>query len=123
METTLEPTRFDWPANGAEFNDTEDKQRELKLAAEKIEWEELSEGKRLPFSQGYAIMAALKQLPLRGATHAGWAHHDQGQLIGIRKMFSNATIEFHALDTGLELIPVVISVWENNQAKPASGDS
>lgn len=121
--TTLQlqtPTRIDWHQSGNEFNNSEKKQVGLKIASENIEWEEIEKGKPIPFSQGYAIKAAMEQLPLDKASHIGWAYHDEGQLIGIRKTFSNAMIEFHALDTGIELIPVMTKVFPVNQESLAA---
>lgn len=108
----LKPSRFDWPTSGTKYNKTEDQKLELKETSEKIEWEDIRDKKPLPFSQGFAIKTAIEQLPLQNASHGGWTYHPQGQMIAIRKDFTNATIEFHALDTGVELIPVMTKVFE-----------
>lgn len=115
MNTQDKAPRLDWMKVGSIFAIDDEEKAEFISASNKVEWFDLPTGNKLPFSQGYAVQEMIKQFFGGKATAAGWMDtYRRYTLIAVRGIFTNGIAEAFAIDTGSELMPVLVKFYENN---------
>ena len=81
-----------------------------------VNWYPYKEGVSLPFFQGYAIKAVVKEFKFKAVMSVGYAPGHP--IIAIKNRFRNALVSMYFYDDGTRLSPVFANVEEVERVDP-----
>lgn len=115
----MEP-RLEFTQVGKEFLITEDDTAKVLKEAKELEWQDITEGLTVGAMPGMGIKATIKQLGIPKVDQiaigggfglsceetAGYGFY------GIFGHYKNADVKIYVLDTGVNIIPLFMEVWD-----------
>jgi hypothetical protein len=117
----IEPTR-EWLSVGSAYNTTKAQRNLVNAAIAKLEWQAVEVAGKLPFSQGFAIQAAIKQFRIPKVSHVAYnGVMNLGEdavygVYGVEGHYSNARVRAYILDRGTDVLVVATDVWATDKA-------
>jgi hypothetical protein len=97
----------EYPAIGKAYTTTDVQRAQLQSVIDRLEWSETQKSKDVPFSQGYAIKAAIKEFQIPKVS--AFAYNGvlgNYSILGIEGNYTNGRVRLYFLDRGSDVIAV-----------------